>query len=249
MNTLEERLIYCDDRFAVVNKIPGEMCSFDEGKPDEKFYIPVIFKNSIETYLNRKTECIECVNRVDRPVSGLVLLALQTDSERVLKGLFNSKDKVDKKYWAIVEGLIENTGNTGVLQDYLFFNPGKQKSYICEKEHRKSKYAELIYEIKGKGERYSYIEVQLKTGRTHQIRTQLANKGFHIRGDLKYGAKRSDTIPGIRLHSAYLKFQYPGDKVFSFNAPVLYKDALWNDALNYFEKDYHEDGVTGEDSE
>lgn len=229
--TLEERLIWCDERFAVVNKLPGEMCSSDDGKIDEKSYIPLLFKDIIEKKLNTKTGIIECVNRIDRPVSGLVLLALSEDSQRILKQLFSTKEKVDKKYWAIVEGVSDVNDEIVTLSDYMFFNPSKQKSYICEKEHRKSKYAELSYRVKGAGERYSYLEVNLVTGRTHQIRAQLANRGFHIRGDLKYGSRRSDTIPGIRLHAAYLEFTYPGDRKYFFTAPVPEVDALWEDAI------------------
>ncbi len=229
--TLEERLIWCDERFAVVNKLPGEMCSSDDGKFDEKSYIPLLFKDIIEKKLNTKTGIIECVNRIDRPVSGLVLLALSEDSQRILKQLFSTKEKVDKRYWAIVEGVSDVNDEIVTLSDYMFFNPSKQKSYICEKEHRKSKYAELSYRVKGAGERYSYLEVNLVTGRTHQIRAQLANSGFHIRGDLKYGSRRSDTIPGIRLHAAYLEFTYPGDRKYFFTAPVPEVDALWEDAI------------------
>lgn len=246
MNSVESRLIYCNENFALVNKLPGEMCSFDEGKADKRFYIPEIFKSIISKRINKTPECVECVNRIDRPVSGLVLLAVSEDGERILKGLFAAKEKVIKKYWAIVEGIIEQDKTPVVLKDYMYFNPSKQKSYICEKEHRKSKYAELVYVLKGAGERYSYLEIQLKTGRTHQIRAQLAEKNLHIRGDLKYGAKRSDTRPGIRLHSAYLSFEYPGDKRYVFSAPVNEVDALWNDALRFLASEDISSNVTGD---
>lgn len=233
----EERILFCNDVFAVINKIPGELCSSDEGKLDDAFYIPKVFKNAIEKKLKHKPQVIECVNRIDRPVSGIVLLALTEESDRILKGLFNTKEKVDKRYWAIVEGISDVTDVPVTVRDYLFFNPSRQKTYICEKEHRKSKYAELFYQVKGKGERYSYLEVQLVTGRTHQIRAQLANKGFHIKGDVKYGARRADTLPGIRLHAARLEFDYPGEGRFAFYAPLPENDTLWNDALQFLKTD------------
>lgn len=231
--SLEERLIFCDERFAVINKLPGEVCSSEEGKIDASYYIPEVFKTVIERKLAKSPERIECVNRIDRPVSGLVLVALSDESERILKALFNDKDKVDKRYWAVVEGVSETTDVPVTLKDYMFFNPSKQKAYICDKEHRKSKYAELFYQVKGSGERYSYLEVQLVTGRTHQIRAQLAARNMYIRGDLKYGAKRSDTLQGIRLHSAHLAFTLPGGQKYAFDAPVRVVDALWEDALRH----------------
>lgn len=231
--SVEERLVFCNENFAVVNKIPGEVCSSDEGKFDPAFYVPDVFKAAIEAKLVKKPDLIECVNRIDRPVSGLVLLALNEDSQRILKALFSSKEKVDKKYWAVVEGVSETNDVPLTITDYMFFNPSKQKAYICEKEHRKSKYAELFYQVKGAGERYSYLEVQLVTGRTHQIRAQLAHRNMHIKGDVKYGARRADTLPGIRLHAARLEFEYPGDRRYAFSAPLTETDTLWNDALRF----------------
>lgn len=242
MISVEERILFCNDCFAVINKIPGELCSSDEGKIDEKFYIPEIFRCALEKKLSKKLDTIECVNRIDRPVSGIVLLALTEESDRILKGLFNAKEKVDKRYWAVVEGLADETDIPVTLKDYLFFNPSKQKAYICEKEHRKSKYAELFYQVMGKGERYSYLEVQLVTGRTHQIRAQLAHRGLHIKGDVKYGARRADTLPGIRLHAARLEFEYPGEGRYAFCASLPETDALWNDALRFLKAETS-DGV------
>lgn len=235
MTTNEDRLIFCNERFAVINKIPGEMCSSDDGKIDEEYYIPVLFKPIIEKQLSKQPEIVECVNRIDRPVSGLVLIALTYESQRILKSLFSTKDKVEKKYWAIVEGIFAQDNSYVTLSDYMFFNPSKQKAYICDKEKRKSKYAELMYQVKGSGERYSYLEITLITGRTHQIRAQLAQRNMHIRGDLKYGSKRSDTLNGIRLHAAKLDFTYPGDKRYSFNAPLPAIDRLWEDAICFFD--------------
>lgn len=235
MRTSEERLIFCNDSFAVINKAAGEVCSSEEGKIDPRYYVPEVFRSAIEEALSHKVELIECVNRIDRPVSGLVLLALSEESQRILKMLFSTKEKVHKKYWAIIEGVEDATDVPVSISDYMIFNPSRQKAYICDKEHRKSKYAELYYQVKGSGERYSYLEVQLVTGRTHQIRAQLAHRNMHIRGDLKYGAKRSDSLQGIRLHAACLDFMYPGDKRYSFTAPVLETDALWNDALRFLE--------------
>lgn len=233
MNALDDRLLFCNDAFAVINKVAGEICSSDEGEIDEQFYVPEIFRPEIEKKLSRKPDVIECVNRIDRPVSGIVLLALTEESDRILKGIFNNKEKVDKRYWTIVEGVSEKTDIPVTLKDYLYFNPSKKKTFICGKEHRKSKYAELFYQVMGNGERYSYLEVQLVTGRTHQIRAQLANQKMHIKGDVKYGARRADTLPGIRLHAARLEFTYPGEGRYVFFAPIPETDALWNDALHF----------------
>lgn len=235
MISVENRLLFCNENFAIVNKLPGEVCSSDEGKIDTAFYVPAVFKEVIEERLHDKPEVIECVNRIDRPVSGIVLLALNEESQRILKALFSNKEKVDKRYWAVVEGVAEKNEVPETLTDYMFFNPSKQKAYICDKEHRKSKYAELFYQVKGAGERYSYLEVQLVTGRTHQIRVQLASRNMHIKGDVKYGARRADTIPGIRLHAARLEFEYPSDRRYAFSASLNEVDTLWNDALRFLE--------------
>ena len=81
---MNNRILYCDDSFAIVNKIAGEVCSFEDGKENEEFYLPKVFKNLISEKLGYTPEIIECVNRIDKPVSGIVILALSKDANKEL---------------------------------------------------------------------------------------------------------------------------------------------------------------------
>jgi Pseudouridylate synthases, 23S RNA-specific len=108
------------------------------------------------------------------------------------------------------------------------FDTKKQKTFIVKPETRKAKKAQLYWRCAGAGDRYSFLEVELLTGRTHQIRAQLAHAGLHIKGDVKYGARRADTLPGIRLHAREVSFVTPGKKqLIKVVSPLPAQDPLW----------------------
>lgn len=230
---MNNRILYCDDSFAIVNKIAGEVCSFEDGKENDEFYLPTVFKNLISERLGYTPEIIECVNRIDKPVSGIVILALSKDANKELS-LQLKFHKIQKKYFAIVEGCFKafpKEKESCLLHDILFFNKKNQKSYILNKNKvnkEDGKDAKLLYRVVGCGERYSFLEIQLLTGRTHQIRCQLANNKMPIKGDLKYGAKRSEKNGGIRLHAGFISLFHPKTKEkMDFYADFPYEDNLW----------------------
>ncbi len=235
-----DRILYIDDDVVVVNKLPGEVCSFVDGeKSGDAPYLPDVFRAAVAKTggtSDSHGEFLECVHRIDRPVSGCVVMARNKRALAEVSGQFTNHTTASKKYWAIVEGVIPAGAAPALLEDYLVFDTKKQKTFIVKPETRKAKKAQLYWRCAGAGERYSFIEVELLTGRTHQIRAQLAHAGLHIKGDVKYGARRADTLPGIRLHAREVSFISPGKKklvkVIS-SLPEL--DPLWTACEKCFE--------------
>ncbi len=238
--TLEDRILYIDEDVVVVNKLPGEVCSFVDGeKSGDAPYLPDVFRAAVAKAggtIDNHGEFLECVHRIDRPVSGCAVMARNKNALANVSGQFTNHTTASKKYWAIVEGVIPAGAAPALLEDYLVFDTKKQKTFIVKPETRKAKKAQLYWRCAGAGERYSFIEVELLTGRTHQIRAQLAHAGLHIKGDVKYGARRADTLPGIRLHAREVSFISPGKKklvkVIS-SLPEL--DPLWTACEKCFE--------------
>ena len=158
------------------------------------------------------------VHRLDRPVSGLVVFAKTSKALARLNNMFKDKE-VKKTYWAIVADKPRN--DEAVLEDYLVKNERQNKSYAHPNPVQGSKKAILDYRVIGKSDRYYLLEVHLHTGRHHQIRCQLANIGCPIRGDLKYGARRSNPDGGISLHARHIEFVHPVSHItVSVTAPV-----------------------------
>ncbi len=244
----EERVIFCDENFAIVNKICGEVCSFEEGKGEnQEGYLPRIFEKVISEKIGKTPEVIECVNRIDKPVSGLVILALTKQANGEL-GTQLKLHKIKKQYYAIVEGCFKTFPTDKepcFLRHEMCFNPQTQKAYVKKQNQKKQgqkskdfeyKLAELYYKVIGTGERYSFLEVELITGRTHQIRCQLSENKMPIKGDLKYGAKRSEKMGGIRLHAGKIALFHPVTKKYlEFEADFPYEDNLWK-AVKYVMK-------------
>ncbi len=258
--TLENRILYIDDNVVVVNKLPGEVCSFVDGeKSGDAPYLPDVFRavvakagaakagvaGSVASAKDGSTgaktggtsdshsEFLECVHRIDRPVSGCVVMARNKRALAEVSGQFTNHTTASKKYWAVVEGVIPVSETPVLLEDYLVFDTKKQKTFIVKAETRKAKKAQLYWRCAGAGDRYSFLEVELLTGRTHQIRAQLAHAGFHIKGDVKYGARRADTLPGIRLHAREVSFVTPGKKqLIKVVSPLPSLDPLWTACEN-----------------
>ncbi len=227
-----DRILYMDDDIVVVNKLPGEVCSFVDGeKSGEAPYLPDVFRAAVAKAGGNSDshgEFLECVHRIDRPVSGCVVMARNKRALAEVSGQFTNHTTASKKYWAVVEGVIPVSDTPVLLEDYLVFDTKKQKTFIVKPETRKAKKAQLYWRCAGAGDRYSFIEVELLTGRTHQIRAQLAHAGLHIKGDVKYGARRADTLPGIRLHAREVSFVTPGKKqLIKVVSPLPSLDPLW----------------------
>ncbi len=164
------------------------------------------------------------VHRLDRPVSGCVVYARTSKALSRLSELFRTRD-VRKTYWAIVSD--RPPAEEGTLSNYLKKNEPQNKSYVYNTEVKGSKLAELSYRVLARSEKYYLVEVDLQTGRHHQIRAQLAAAGCPIKGDLKYGSKRSNEGGGISLHSRRVSFIHPVKKEEVSVVAPLPDDRIW----------------------
>ena len=218
-----ERILYEDNHLIVVNKRSGELVQPDPtGDPaleDEvKEMIRVRDGKPGAVFLG-------IVHRIDRPVSGAVLFAKTSKALPRLNEMFRNGE-VKKTYWAIVKECPKET--EGELVHYLVRNEKQNKSYAYDKEVKNSKKAVLHYKLIGHSQNYYLLEVDLKTGRHHQIRCQLAKMGCPIKGDLKYGFPRSNPDGSICLHARTVQFVHPVSKeMIQLTAPVP-EGNLWN---------------------
>lgn len=164
-------------------------------------------------------------HRLDRPVSGVMIFAKTSKALARMNQLFKEKAELDKIYWAIVEKRPDVP--QGKLVNYLRKDEAKNKSFVCDKNTPNAKEAQLEYKLIDESDKYFLLEVKLLTGRHHQIRVQLANIGCIIKGDLKYGAKRSNPDGGICLHARRISFIHPvSKKEVTIVAPVP-NSSLW----------------------
>lgn len=227
--TNESRLsvLYEDNHIIAVNKSASDLVqgdkTGDETLADKvKSYIKKKYNKPGDVYLG-------VVHRLDRPVSGVVIYARTSKAASRLSKLFKDKE-IKKTYWAIVKDKPNN--EEGHLEHFLLKHDGKNKSYASEKQKLGSKKAILNYKLIAGLNHYYLLEVDLETGRHHQIRCQLSKIGSPIKGDLKYGFSRSNEDGGISLHARKIEFIHPIKKEnLSIIAPPP-KDVLWNEFLN-----------------
>ncbi len=231
----KDRILYSDEHLAIFNKFPGDICESytKDSKLPKDCYVPEVFKQVTE----QRVDFCQCFNRLDRPVSGANILLFNQKIFAVLQNQFtnsqNDKKIVKKIYWAIVEGTMPVSEDFELLEHFIKFDASKQKAYISVTEQKKTKKAKLLWRCIGSGTNYSFLEIQLLTGRTHQIRAQLAKIGLHIKGDVKYGARRQDTLDGIRLHARTIEFIHPiTKKTISVSADLPTIDPLWQAFLD-----------------
>ena len=225
---LSSRILYRDSCCAVVNKLKGEAA---EGAAQGMVNLP----NELLPVLGANTELAEAVHRLDVPVTGCSLFALTKQSLSFLNAAFAEENSishpVEKKYWAIVEKppfCLPECQHKELIH-WIQTNSKTNKSFAYDKESRGRRKASLHYSILGEGENYLFLDICLHSGRHHQIRAQLAAAGFHIKGDLKYGAKRSEKGGGIRLHARSISFPSPSNKnkKISVTADPPEIDNLW----------------------
>lgn len=218
----DDAVIYEDNHLIAVNKLAGEITQGDK-TGDEP--LPEMVKKWLKIKY-QKPGNVFCgvIHRLDRPTSGLVLFAKTSKALARMNALFQQK-VIQKTYWAIVEQPPKEA--QAVLENYLIKNEKQNKSYVSDTSKKASKQALLSYKVKAKSDRYTLIEVQPKTGRHHQIRVQLSHIGSVIKGDVKYGAKRSNKDGSICLHARKVQFIHPVSKEeISITAPVP-DDELW----------------------
>lgn len=200
-------VLYEDNHIVAINKSNRDLVQGDKTGD-------VSLDKKIKSYIKEKYDkpgevFLGVTHRLDRPVSGVVLFARTSKALTRLNKMF--QDKVVKKtYWALVKNVPPNT--SGTLIHYLKRNPEKNKSFCHDKEVPGAKRAELDYELIGKSDTYFLLKINLKTGRHHQIRAQLAKMGCPIKGDLKYGFPRSTNYGGIALHAREIAFTHPVKK-------------------------------------
>ncbi len=220
-------VVYEDNHVIIVSKESGEIVQGD--KTGDTPLSETVKQYIKEAYAKPGNVFLGVVHRLDRPVSGLVLFARTSKALPRLNKMFAEGD-IHKTYWAIVANTPPQP--EGTLAHWLVRNEKQNKSYAYDHEVPNSKRAELDYKVIGRSDRYCLVEVVLKTGRHHQIRCQLAKMGCPIKGDLKYGAKRSNADGSICLHSRRMEFVHPiSKKEIVVEAPVP-NDNLWNSFLN-----------------
>lgn len=215
-------VIYEDNHVIVVNKCTSDIVqgdkTGDETMPDK---IKDFLK---EKYQKPGNVFCGVVHRLDRPTSGAVVFAKTSKALTRLNEQFRDKS-TRKVYWAVVEKEPEKKESS--LVHYLKKNEKQNKSYASETEVKDSKKASLEYKLIAKSDKYFLLEIELHTGRHHQIRVQLSTIGCIIKGDVKYGARRSNTDGSIHLHARFLEFHHPTTKeLIKITAPVP-NEPLW----------------------
>ncbi|WP_397362598.1 RluA family pseudouridine synthase [Olleya sp. R77988] len=220
------QVIYEDNHIIVVNKRAGDIVQGD--KTGDKPLSDVVKEFIAEKYNKPGNVYLGTVHRLDRPTTGLVIFSKTSKALPRLNKLFVSKD-ISKTYWALVKNKPEK--EAGSLIHWLKKNPKNNKSKAHIKEVPESKKAILHYKTLKKLDNYYLLEVNLETGRHHQIRVQLSSIGCPIKGDLKYGFDRSNKDASISLHARNIQFIHPVSKEsLNITAP-LPKDPIWNACL------------------
>lgn len=218
-----KQVVYEDNHLIVVNKLPSQIVQGDKTGD-----IPL--SEEIKEYLKNKYNkpgkvFLGVVHRLDRPVSGLIIFAKTSKALTRLNNMIK-EGQIHKKYWAVVKSLPGQ--ESGLLSNYLIKDEKKNKSFVVSENKKGARKAELKYNLISSGQRYHLLEIELLTGRHHQIRSQLSFIGCPIKGDLKYGFSRSNKEPFIHLHSRSLTFTHPVQKIEITLTADPPKDVLWN---------------------
>jgi len=226
MNFTSDRILFEDNHLIAVYKTNHDIVQTDK-TGDE----PLI--EQIRTFIKQRDKkpgnvFLEVIHRIDRPVSGVVLFAKTSKVLPRMNKLFHD-GFVKKIYWAVVKNMPPKESDT--LVHHLIRNSKQNKSYVYSTPKPESKEARLKYRVLGKTSTYFLLEIELITGRHHQIRTQLAKIGCPIKGDLKYGFPRSNPDGGIHLHSRMVSFIHPvsGEGIEIIAQPPT--DVLWNEFM------------------
>ena len=222
------QVIYEDNHVIVVSKESGEIVQADKtGDQPLSEKVKAYIK---EAYAKPGAVFLGVTHRLDRPVSGLVVFARTSKALARLNKMF-ANGEVHKTYWAIVQNRPKE--DEGELVHWIYRNEQQNKSYALDHEEYAAKKAILRYRVIGASDRYTLVEVNLLTGRHHQIRCQLSAIGCPIKGDLKYGARRSNPDGSISLLARHIEFVHPVSKqLISLDAP-LPNDPLGKASLSF----------------
>tara|TARA_R110002072_G_scaffold145129_11_gene291395 strand:- start:5199 stop:5885 length:687 start_codon:yes stop_codon:yes gene_type:complete len=216
-------VLFEDNHLVIVNKKAGDIVQGD--KTGDKPLSEVVKEYIKEKYNKPGEVFLGVVHRLDRPTSGVIIFARTSKALERLNKMLREKT-ISKTYWAIVKNLPKKEKDT--LISFLKKNPKNNKSTVFLKETEGSKKAILHYTVVKKLDNYSLLEIDLETGRHHQIRAQLSSIGSPIKGDLKYGATRSNKDGSIHLHARKIAFTHPVSKEnISLEAPIP-DEVIWN---------------------
>ncbi len=221
------QVLYEDNHIIIVNKESGEIVQGD--KTGDVPLSDIVKQYIKETHAKPGAVFLGVVHRLDRPVSGVVVFAKTSKALTRLNNMFRDGE-IHKTYWALCSNRPEKI--EGELDNWLVRNEKQNKSYVYDKEKPNAKRARLHYEVIGATERYTLIEVHLMTGRHHQIRSQLAHIGCPIKGDLKYGAKRSNPDGSISLLARRVEFIHPVSKEKIIVEAPLPNDNIWKSIVS-----------------
>lgn len=215
-------VLYEDNHIIIINKAAGEIVQGD--KTGDKSLCDTMKAYIKEKYAKPGNVFIGLPHRLDRPVSGIVVFAKTSKALERLNRIF-SEGSVKKIYWALTKGI--PVPAEAEIDSWILRNEKMNKSFSYPKEVKGSKRAILHYRLAAASQNYNLIEVELKTGRHHQIRCQLSSIGCPIKGDLKYGAQRSNPDGSISLHARYIEFVHPVSKELIAVTAPLPGDRLW----------------------
>ncbi|WP_418991017.1 RluA family pseudouridine synthase [Alistipes sp.] len=216
-------ILYEDNHLLIVDKHCGDLVQPDPSGASA-------LEDRIKAFIKERDAkpgavFLGVVHRIDRPVSGAVLFAKTSKALARLNEMIR-EGRIRKTYWALTEQTPEP--ESGELRHYILRDGRTNRSRALDAPKGDAKEARLRYRTIGFGDRYALLEVELLTGRHHQIRAQLSKIGCPIRGDLKYGARRSLPSGGISLHSRQVEFEHPVSRLtVSVTAPVPREDKLW----------------------
>ncbi len=220
---VSQRIVYEDNHLIAVNKLPSEIVQGDKTgdvplSEHVKAYIKKKYNKPGEVFLG-------VIHRIDRPVSGVTVFARTSKALSRMNEMVKQRE-IKKTYWAIVKNLPPEPD--GKLVHYLSRNASKNKSFVSRKASSGSKEAILYYRLIAESDTYYLLEVDLETGRHHQIRAQLSAMGCPIKGDLKYGFDRSNPDASISLHARSIEFIHPVRKENLRITAEPPDDSLWN---------------------
>jgi 23S rRNA pseudouridine1911/1915/1917 synthase len=220
---LEKNILYEDNHIIVINKLPSQIVQGDKtgDRPLAdlvKDYIKIKYRKPGEVFLG-------VVHRLDRPVSGAVLFARTSKALTRLNSLLKERE-IKKTYWAVVKNKPPKQSDT--LINHLRRDEAKNKSFVVAENSKNSQQAILSYTLIASSDNYYLLQIDLQTGRHHQIRAQLSAMGCPIKGDLKYGFPRSNADGSIHLHARELNFVHPVTLLPINVVAIPPKDPVWD---------------------
>lgn len=216
------QILYEDNHLIILNKRVGDIVQGD--KTGDIPLSEIVKKYLAEKYNKPGAAFLGVVHRIDRPTSGIVIFAKTSKALSRLNKMLVDKT-IQKTYWALVQDRVELTENT--LVNYLKKNEKTNKASVYDIETEGTKKAVLHYKVIRYLDKYTLLEIDLETGRHHQIRSQLAHLGHPVKGDVKYGFKRPNADAGIHLHARRLSLVHPVSKeLLEIEAP-LPEDPVW----------------------